>query len=238
MVTTTLMPLDPALSPQRIARVLTISADLLPDEIVAARRARGTRTWVLIALGLVVLLLAGWFLQANHQRNDATLELEDITNQTAATQRDQNKYRDVVEVRNDIDALTLDLKTLTVGDLPYSTLLNSLRTSGTAAKVKITGLTATLNSTKTGVPAPVAALPTDPSPAIIGTVVINGTAPDKRAVAAYADKLASLSAVANTYVTSVATTKTAGVTFNLTTDIISAAACGRYTTLCKTTGGN
>ena len=236
-MTTTLMPLDPALSPQRLARVLTISANLLPDEIVAARRVRLTRTWVLIALGLVVLLLAGWYLQAHHDRNNATDELDQVAQQTAATQRDQNKYRDVVEIRNETDTLTKDLKTLLANDLPYSTLLNTLRTTGTAAGVTIDGVSATLNSTQAGQAATVPALPSDSRAASIGTLTITGSAPDKPSVAAYADKLNDLSTVANPYVTSVATSKTGRVTFSLMADISSAADCGRFTTPCKTNGG-
>jgi hypothetical protein len=236
--TTTLMPLDPAVSPQRVARVLTISANLLPEEIVASRRARRSRTWVLIALALVILLLAGWYLQANHDRSNATKELDDVTSQTAATQRNQNKYSEVVEVRNETDTLTKELKTLLVGDLPYSTLLKTLRTTGTAAGVTIIGVTATLNSIEAGTGAPAAALPSDSSAATIGTLVITGSGPDKPSVAAYADKLDALKTVANPYVTSVVTSKSDGVTFSLTADITSSASCGRFTNECKSTGGN
>jgi hypothetical protein len=238
MTTTTLMPLEPAASPQRVARVLTISANLLPEEIVAGRRARRSRTWVLVALALVVLLLAGWYLLAYNDRGDATQELDNVTAETATAQRNQNRYREVVEVRNETDTLTKELKTLLADDLPYSTLLSKLRSTGKAAGITVIGVTASLN---TGAGAAVATtagsvLPSDTTAATVGTLVIAGSGPNKPAVAAYADKLNVLGIVANPYVTSVTAT-TAGLSFSLSAEITSTAVCGRFIDLCKTTGG-
>jgi len=237
MVTTALMPLDPELSPQRVNRVLTISANLLPEEIVAGRRARRSRASVLVALALVVLLLAGWYLRAEADRRAATRELDEVTTQTAATQRSQNKYQEVVQVRNETAALTKQLSTLLANDLPYATLFKDLRTTATAAKVNVEGVTAALDTTadKTAATAG-SVLPSESSAATVGTLVIVGTAPDKKSVAAFSDKLAGVDMIADPYVTSVTTAKS-GVSFSLSAAIASAAACGRFTTACKTTGG-
>jgi hypothetical protein len=235
---TTLMPLDPGVSPLRAARVLVIAANLLPEEIVDARRARRSRSWVLVALALVVLLLAGWYLRATYERSNATKELDDITAQTVTTQHNQNRFHEVVEVRSQTETLTKDLKTLLAGDLPYSTVLNTLSTTGKAAGVTIVGVTATLNSSATGAAAaPAVVLPSESSAATIGTLIVTGSASDKPSVAAYADKLGALTTVANPYVTNVATSDTGVVTFSLVADITSAAVCGRFTAKCKTTGG-
>lgn len=239
MVTTALMPLDPALSPQRIARVLTISANLLPDEIVAGRRARRSRTAVLVALGLVLLLLAGWYLRAEADRRTATKELDEVTTQTAATQRSQNKYQEVVQVRNETATLTKQLSTLMANDLPYATLFKTLRTTATAAKVNIEGVTAALNTAadKTSAAAgTTTTLPSESSTASIGTLVIVGSAPDKKSIAAFSDKLGGVAMIADPYVTSV-TTASGKVSFSLSAAISSAAACGHYTTACTSTGG-
>ena len=239
MSTTTLIPLDPAVSPQRVARMLTISANLLPEEIVAGRRASRSRGWVLTALLLVVLLLIGWYLHALYEQRNAAKELDNVTAETAAAQRSQNRYREVVEVRTETDTLTSDLKTLLANDMSYSTLLNSLRTTGTAAGVTVVGVAATLN-TAGGAAAPAeagSALPSDSSAAIIGTMAITGTAKGKPAVAAFADKLGTLNTVANAYVISV-TTSEKGVDFSLSADITASGLCGRFTARCKPSGGN
>ena len=68
---TTLMPLDPATSPGHATRVLTIAAHLLPDEIVASRRARRVRDLVIAVLGAFVLLLGGWYAVATYRAGQA-----------------------------------------------------------------------------------------------------------------------------------------------------------------------
>jgi hypothetical protein len=236
MTTTALMPLDPALSLQRLGRILTISANLLPEEIVAARRARRSRSWVLAVLALVVLLLGGWYLRAYNDRSDASKELDSVAAQTMTAQRSQSPYQKVVKVRSETDNLTKELKILLAKDLQYAALLDSLRTTGTATGVTVTGVTAAL-SVDDGNAAPGPALPSDTTAAAIGTLVITGTAPDKPSVAAYADKLRTLGTVANPYVSSVTTAKTGAVSFSLSADITSMATCGRFADPCKTTGG-
>ena len=58
--TTALMPIDPAVSPQRVARILPIRANLLPSEITAGRNARRTRFALIGAVLVVVVVLARW----------------------------------------------------------------------------------------------------------------------------------------------------------------------------------
>jgi Tfp pilus assembly protein PilN len=235
MATTTLMPLDPEMSPQRIARVLTISADLLPAEIVAARRARRTRNGVLIVLVLVLAALGGWFLLADRDLRQANDELADAGRQTSALQREQAKHSQVVTVKNDTDAISGQLRTLLGSDLPWATLLDTLRTTGTAAGVKVEGVSGTLNSEADK--ASPTGLPSSTDASTIGKITITGSAGDKPSVARYVDSLGALTTVANPYLTSVTQDKQNGVTFSLSIDITSEALCGRFTTACKT-GGN
>ena len=72
---TTLMPLDPAVSPERVTRLLAISARLLPEEIIAARRARRTRGWVIAIVGVFAVLCGMWAVYADRERRDADEEL-------------------------------------------------------------------------------------------------------------------------------------------------------------------
>jgi hypothetical protein len=235
---TTLMPLDPATSPQRINRVLTISAHLLPEEIVAARRARRTRAWVLVILAVVVALLAGWYIYAAHEKTKADRNLQRVATEAAILQQSQNKdFADVVTVRTGTEALDKQLRTVMADDLPWATLLNTLDTTATKAGVEVTGISASLSAAGTGAAAPAlgTTLPSTTGAATIGTLTLTGTAPDKPAVATFVERLGGLTTVANPYLTSAVDSDT-GVQFSLQLDISDTSLCGQFTTACKTGG--
>jgi hypothetical protein len=238
MATTTLMPLDPALSPQRVSRLLTISANLLPEEIVAGRRARRARGVVLVALLVVVALLAGWYVYARQRVRLADAELSDITTEVTTLQRSQSRYAEVVDVQNQTNTIGKQLGTLLANDLPWATLLNTLRDTGADSGVTVLGVTGTLNSDTKGAQTTAAgALPSASKSNSIGTLTITGTGPDKPSIAGYVDALGRLSTVANPYLTNASQTAN-DVAFSVTVDITAKALCGRFTTKCKTSGGN
>jgi hypothetical protein len=240
MATTTLMPLDPALSPQRVVRVLSISANLLPEEIVAGRRARRARGLVLVALLVVVALLGGWFLYANHEVQLADDELSSVTNEATALQQSQTRFKDVVDVQNQTQTISKQLTALLGKDLPWAALLSTLRDTGTSSGVTVQGVIASLNDSTTAASGGSAAtLPNASGVATIGTATITGIGPDKPSIAKYVDALGKLKTktVANPYLTT-ATQSDSGVTFSITIDITTQALCGRFTTKCKSTGGN
>jgi Tfp pilus assembly protein PilN len=236
MATTTLMPLDPAMSPQRVVRLLTISADLLPEEIVAARRARRARGIVLISLLAVVAMLAGWFLYANHQVAVADDDLNDVTSQVTLLQRGQSKYQEVVDTQNETSTISKQLTKLLANDLPWAALLNTLRDTGTQSGVTVAGVIGTLDSTTASTTTSTTTLPNASGVTTIGTLTLTGTGPDKPSVAKYVDNLGKLTTVANPYLTSATQTHDT-VTFSITLNITSKALCGRFTTKCKSTGG-
>ena len=238
MATTTLMPLDPALSPQRVSRVLTISANLLPEEIVAGRRARRARGVVLASLVVVVALLAGWYVYAGHQVRLTDDELTRVTTEATTLQRSQSRYAEVVGVQNQTTTIARQLGTLLATDLPWATLLKTLRDTGTESGVTVLGVIGTLNSGSTGAQATATGtLPSTSDSRTIGTLTITGTGPDKPSIAGYVDALGALSPVANPYLTNAAQTGS-DVTFSITVDITAKALCGRFTTKCKASGGN
>ena len=237
MATTTLMPLDPALSPQHVSRVLTISADLLPREVVAARRARRTRGCVLALVALVLVALGGWYMHADQQLRSATSELDSTTAEARTLQRKQSDYSNVVNVQAETGTIAKQLSVLLASDLPWATLIDTLRDTGSDAGVTVEGLSASLNATGTGTYG-TGALPSSSGAPTIGTITVTGSGPDKPSVARYVDALATLPNVANPYLTSVAESAAGGVQYRLTVDITAQAQCGRFTTKCKTTGGN
>jgi hypothetical protein len=240
MATTTLMPLDPALSPRRVSRVLTISADLLPDEIVAGRRARRSRGWVVVALVVVLALLAGWYVWAGRQVIDADDDLSRVTRQATDLQKRQTKYREVVDVQNQATTITKELKALLASDLQWANLLDTLRSTGSKSGVSVLGVNAALDQA-TGNSNATESLPSTTKNAKVGMVTITGGAPDKPSIAKYVDALSHLTSVANPYLTTATKSDTPGDQawqFSVTVDITSATLCGRFTTKCANSGGN
>ncbi|GLY97341.1 PilN domain-containing protein [Actinoplanes sp. NBRC 103695] len=236
MAQTTLMPLDPALSPQQVTRVLTITADLLPEEVTAARRARKTRGWVLAVVGLVVLALVGWYLVADKGTSDANAELETITAEQARLQRKQTSYGDVVNTQSENAAITKQLSTLMKYDLRWAALLDTVRDTAADSDATVEGISATLTA-NTGTAATTTTLPSTSGAASVGTITLTGSAPDKPSVAKFIDSLNDINTLANPYVSSVVQQKDKTVDFIITVDFTSEALCGRFTTKCKT-GGN
>lgn len=234
---TTLMPVDPAMSPQRVTRLLTISATLLPEEVVMARQARRTRTWVLVVVFLVACLCAAWAVLANRDEQAADKELTAATTEVIGLQRDQREYSSVVKVRNDTDQLRKQLKTLMANDLDWAALLTLLRTTGEPSDVVVDGVTGELTEAGEDGGGSSGSLPSTSESGSIGSVTVTGTAPDKEAVAAYVDLLAKQATTANPYVTNVTSADEDEVTFSLTVDITQAALCGRFAEPCPSTGG-
>jgi hypothetical protein len=237
-MTTTLIPVDPAISLQRSTRILTISASLLPEEIVAARQARRTRAWVIAVVTVVACLCGAWFAHAVQQKRAADTELTTAMTAVTDLQRDQRGFAETVKVRNDTAALTVQLKTVMANDLDWAVLLETLRSAGTPSRIEIIGANGMLADAGGAAAAPSAVLPSADAVTSIGSLVVTGSGPDKKAVAAYADALGKESALTNPYVTSVASAEEGGVTFSLKVDMTPAALCGRFTVECKSSGGN
>ena len=234
---TMLIPIDPAVTPQWITRVPTISASLLPDEIIAARRARRSRAWAAVAVVLVVCLLAIWYVSATRATRAADTELNSALAEVTDLKRAQSDYTEVVGVQNSTATLSTQLKSLMANDLDWAALIDTLRATAKKAGVTVVGVSGQLNVSEGAVES-ANTLPSTNKAAAIGSLVVTGTGPDKKAVAAYVDTLDKQSTVANPYVTSV-TTGTEGskrAEFSLNVDITQAALCGRFGDTCKAGG--
>ncbi|WP_433725367.1 hypothetical protein ACQP2Y_06140 [Actinoplanes sp. CA-051413] len=234
---TTLMPIDPAVSAQRANRIPMISASLLPEETIAARRARRALIWVVVMVVLVAALCAAWFTMARSEKLAAERDLDAATVRVTDLQREQRTYAKTVQVQNEITALSTQLKAVMADDLDWSALLNTVRNAGAPSGIQVDGVNGRINGAEGGGTSAANTLPRTNSTAAVGTLTVSGSGPDKQAVAAYVDALAKETVVANPYITSVATDEKDGVTFSLTVDITQTALCGRFTQACKPAGG-
>jgi len=227
--TTALMPLDPALSPRQVTRVLPIRANLLPAEITAGRTARRTRVVLIGAIGLVILVMGGWFLFADKQRDLVGADLASTTQQVDTVRAETHKdaYAKVTDTKKARVTIDNELKTALTDDMPWATLLDSVRSTAAAKGVTVTTIVANLNSEKSG---------TSVAADTVGTMSISGTAKDKKTIAGYVDALAGVHAVSDAYLTVANQSDPKTWTFTLTAAITDDALCGRFTVRCKTGG--
>jgi Tfp pilus assembly protein PilN len=236
-MSTSLMPLDPALSPQQVARLLPIRANLLPSEITNRRKARQMRTFVIAGLVLVVVGLGGWSANAYHAHSmakDDQAAVNKQINDVTATMHDKEHSA----ITNTIDAnntITDELKTLMANDMRWSNLLDRLRATGTKSKVQISRITASLADSS--------ASSSDSSGTAdaAATLTLEGSAADKKTIAGFIKNLAATPKIGSPYLTSATQVQNQGTgvhyTFTISANVTTAALCGRFTTPCPA-GGN
>ncbi|GAA4598218.1 hypothetical protein BJY16_002633 [Actinoplanes octamycinicus] len=240
MSTTALMPLDPSVSPQQATRVLGIRANLLPQEITDGRRARRTRTAVIITALLVVGALSGWYWQAASLKKTAEADFEDVTRQVATVQKQQTKYTELNQTKNANTVFSGELAKLMASDLSWQGVLDLVRTTGEDAGAEVTEISGMLAgaSGQTGAAT---------SDGAVGQLSVSGTAKDKKAVAKYIEGLLKLEkkGLADPFVSSVSgsddekgTSTDKGVTFSLNLSITDKAFCGQWGETDCTSGGN
>jgi cytoskeletal protein RodZ len=249
---TTLMPLEPAASPQSVSRLLSITARLLPDEVVAARRARRVRTLVISVLAVFILLLGGWYAFAYYQASTAEDELNAVNQQAQSLQRQQADFSDVVGVQEQTTKISKLLTTLMAQDLRWASLFSTLRSTGTGAGVKLTSVSGTLATAPAGGAAATTGgasgstgsstadrLPSAVKDRTVASLIVTGTAPDKAALARYVEALADVTQVrivANPYLNSAV--GDGGLQWSLQLDVIASALGGRFASGAPTPGGN
>lgn len=129
----------------RTARTLVVGGaprvDLLPSEVHASRRQRGTvrRAWAgVIVVAVAVALVAGW---ATTGRMSAEQELEAAQNETASLAQQQGQYRDVRATESGTALLEAAQAVGGSPEVAWSATLESVR-SKLPAGVQITGVTA------------------------------------------------------------------------------------------------
>lgn len=220
--TTGLLPIDPAVSPQHANRVLTIRANLLPPEILAGRNAVRIRFGLLGAVLLAVLLVGAWYVHALRVKSEAEDNRAAIAQQIASVQKEIRSHQDVTNAVQERDEIDATLKKLLANDLPWATLLDRVRAASPDDLV-ITQISGGLVD--------------DPTIVAVGTLTIDGTAPDKKTVARYIDTLRKMEGITNPYVTTVTKAEdTEFFAFTMTAGITTESLCGKWTETCKTGG--
>lgn len=221
-------------------RMLAVRADLLPDEIVIARRERATQRRVVIGLALVLAsLIAGYgfsWLQT-HNAND---DLSAAQNQIVTLTQKQQEFGPLVQAQAKSAQVQDMLSGLMANDLDWAKLLADVRSKASdgVAIANITGTVSTAASV--GAVSPTGGglgVLNASGQAQIGTLTISGSAPSKDAVAAFVDRLGGVTGLAAAFPANVAGNNgqyTYSVNVLLTSDVLG----GRFTPKTSTTEGN
>lgn len=231
-MTTTVVSSEPVVPVRDPFRALSIAADLLPAEIVAARNLRRYRGIVISGLVVVLLAVAGWYGVVRYQVVSSRDTLNGVQNDVSRLTRRQNSYADLIKAQTESEVIKRRLGALLAEDLPWSKLLSSVQLAAPRG-VKITGMNGTLASaagaagatgSKGGV-----TLPNATGEKIIGSLSVTGIGDDKSLVAAYVDAVGNLRGLGNPLLGDVSTQE-GKLRFTVKLDITRAALGGRFTT--------
>ncbi|HSY15277.1 MAG TPA: hypothetical protein VK816_04755 [Jatrophihabitantaceae bacterium] len=226
MSTLTLPPAPPA--PAHEIRYLAVRANLLPTEVVDARRGRQVRQLVLAAVAAVAVLMAGWTALSKAETSSAHTQLDSAQARGVSLIAQQARFGPLVTAQSEASEIKTQLSTLMTGDLSWSKLLTAVRAAAppTIGLKSIAGLA---GSDATGpIPPGISALNASGSGSI-GTISISGTTPDHATVARYLDTLNSVPGLTVPYPATVIGVNGA-FTFSATCVVTAKALGGRFTT--------
>ena len=222
MATSTLTKTAPSV--EGPLRIPAIEANLLPVEIVEARRGRLARRLVVTCLVVFTVLITAWYGQARYKTSVAAGTLQSAEDDAQRVLRQQREFSDLVATRAESQAIDARLSGLLAADLQWSRLLFSLRMQ-VPRGVRVTGAVGALNDD----PAALAAAEARTEGAVVGRLTVTGSGEDRAAVATYLDRLGKITGLANPLLNS-ATVAQGAVQFSVQLDITTAALGGRFTT--------
>jgi Tfp pilus assembly protein PilN len=235
-MTTEVLPVQPPASGTDPLRLLPIAASLLPAEVVAERRSRRAQRLVVWALTVLALSIGLGYAGAKYQTWMAQDELYAAEDDAIRLTQQQKQYDDVVRTQSESQAIKRQLETLMARDARWSTLLSSLRDAAPTG-VALDSVSAKLTDETTPADSGQPTLSSTSADEIVATIDIIGTAGSKPQVAAYVDRLAKTTHLADPYLTSVTAEEKAGFRFNVRVSVTDTALGGRFAPE-KTTGGN
>jgi hypothetical protein len=211
----------------RAYRIIRIGANLLPVEIVVARRMHKIRWIVITSLILFIGLLAAWYLRDYRHTGEAEVRVGQAQDQVQHLQRQQRQYAEVVSVQADSKSIRTQLSTLLASDVQWAKLMGEVQAAAPSG-VSLVALLCTVNVGDTP-PDQAGHLPSTTTDKTVGAVTVVGTGPDKVTVAGYVDALAKVPGLANPQVSDIAL-QDGRVRFTVRLDVTAARLGGRYTT--------
>lgn len=196
---TTLAPPPPPATrplPGDEARVVTVFANLLPDEVVAGRRLRTLQRNIVLALAGLIVLLIGLYGIFWWQTENARSDLTDQHQRTTALKHHLGDYGPLLAAQAQAASIGTTLSTLMRTDLSWRDLINRLEKEAPPG-VTVTGVAGAVLDPTAGTSGSTSGLEllNDSGKTVVGTLTITGIAHDKRVLAGYVDNLGSVAAV-------------------------------------------
>jgi Tfp pilus assembly protein PilN len=225
-MTTTMAKPDSTTERPLSHRIPTVAANLLPAEVIEARRTRQVRRLAIVLVALVVLGMIGWYGFARVQTGLAEDELADARAETVRLDKQQEAFAELRQVRGDSDAIKRQLEQLMANDVTWPTLLTNLRQAAPSGLV-ITGVTVNLDASRT-----TGSSAGNAGNAPVAFATITGLGTSKPQVAQYVDALSKVNGVADPFISSV-TAGERGLDFNVQINITTALLGGRYAKAAK-----
>lgn len=228
---------EPRFTTSGSVRFVAVHANLLPDEIIEARRGRQIKRYVIIGLGGLLALVVALYGLSVWQTSRAKDNLQQAQERTIALQHQKRQYQPLLEAQAESEAVRSALIKLMAGDLQWKDMLTTLRSTAKGG-VEVTGVTGTLSAGATKLDKQSAGLDVlnNTGNSQVGTLTITGTARDKNAVAEYVDELSKVAGLTAPFPASV-TTANGTLTFSVSAIITSEALGGRYAPAGSSTGG-
>jgi hypothetical protein len=210
------------------ADFIWVFADLLPEEVIDARRGRRVRSSVLLALGVVLLVMIVATVAARIQTSSARGSLASAQSDGQQLRAQQGQYSALVTAQTKAVTIQSQLRALMASDVGWPTLLAALRAAA-PARVVVTGITGSVPLAapgRAGIATGIGVLAGNAK--AIGTIALTGSAPDQAGVAAYLEALSEVTGIAVPYPAAI-TSVAGGVQFSANLLITSPALGGRYT---------
>jgi Tfp pilus assembly protein PilN len=218
------------------ARLLSLSANLLPPEIKERRRMLAARSSMVAALILVLLVLVAWYAYALYQKHDQQNQLDAAGTQTLNLRQQQHSYDQLLNAQTRTALINVQLKTLLATDVQWAKLLTAVRAAQpkgvalTSLAVALSDPTAASAGTVSSSSISTASgLPPKDGKTPIGALTIGGTSTTKAAVAQYVNALGAVAGVGNTLLSGVTDSDKSGIEFTLRADLSPDALSHHYT---------
>lgn len=234
-MTTMISPSGATPTDASAARLLTLTANLLPPEVIERRQVVRLRQIVLISLGTALVLLATGYAIASHRSSSEQDKVDTAERQALVLRQQQRGYTELVDAQTQSTTINRQLATLLATDVEWARLFGSLRAAAprglalTSLGVALTDPT-TGGDTGSGTGSTTASgLPSADGTSPIGTLTISGTSSSKAAIANYLDTVATVTGVGNTLLSGV-TDQDSGADFTLRADLSPVALSHHYTT--------
>ena len=204
-----------------------IVANLIPPELLQARRVRALRKLVAVLLFLLLLLAGAGGGYAMYRSHQAAQALSVEQNRTSQLLADQNRYRDVTQIQGNVEQVRTQLAKLMGLDVDTAGLIDSLvkqLPAGGALNQLALSITAPTPNAANNIGA--SALDTSGQPHI-GTITISGEVLKVSDVALFVDRLSGLKGVVDPY-PSTSTVNDTGAQFTVQLSINDSLLSNRY----------